>query len=70
MTLYWRDGLQVIGYLFSNPVFANSMEYTPYKLLDDKIQAFSEFMSGQVAWDYHVSFVSFTSLEGSALTAP
>jgi hypothetical protein len=56
MTLFWRDGLEVVAHLFANPVFAHCMETTPYILLERKecIRAYGEFMSGQFAWDYHV----------------
>ena len=58
MTLYWQDRLKVIVHLFANPVFANSMETTPYQLFDpeENVQAYSEFMSGEFAWEYHVCF--------------
>ena len=58
MTLYWRDGLQVVAHLFVNPVFANCMETTPYQLFDgeENIHAYSEFMSAEFAWEYHVRF--------------
>lgn len=35
MTLFWRDGLEVVKHLFANPVFANCMEFDAYKLLDN-----------------------------------
>lgn len=56
IVLYWRDGLEVIASLFSNPVFANAMEYTPYQLLEEGTgaRAYGEFMSANYAWDYVV----------------
>ena len=56
ITLYWRDGLEVVRYLFVNPVFAPCMEMTPYKLIDEEtnLRAFGDFMSGEFAWDYQV----------------
>jgi hypothetical protein len=60
MTLYWRDRLDVITYLYSNPVFANSMENTPYTLIDteENIRAYGEFMSGRLAWEYQVRWIA------------
>ncbi|KIM88976.1 hypothetical protein PILCRDRAFT_61652 [Piloderma croceum F 1598] len=57
MTLFWRDGLEVVAHLFANPVFAHCMEFSPYALFEkeDRIRAYGEFMSGQFAWDYHSS---------------
>jgi len=56
MTLYWRDGLEVIEHLFSNPVFANCMEFDAYRLVEHEtnLQVFGEFMSVEYAWDYLV----------------
>lgn len=56
ITLYWRDGFDVIAQLFANPVFAKCMETTPYKLLDERtgLRVYGDFMSAQFAWDYHV----------------
>jgi len=57
MTLYWCDGLEVVKYLFANPVFATCMEMTPYKLLDKEmgLPVYGEFISGDFAWEYQVS---------------
>jgi hypothetical protein len=62
ITLYWRDGLAVIAQLFANPVFAQCMETTPYKLLDEKtgLRVYGDFMSAQFAWDYHVCLFSLS----------
>jgi len=56
ITLYWRDGLEVVQHLFANPVFANCMETNPYKLLevDTGLQVYGEFMSAEYAWNYQV----------------
>lgn len=55
MVLYYRDGLEVVEHMFANPVFAQCMEYTPYRLFDDQgARAIGEFMSANFAWDYMV----------------
>lgn len=56
MTLFWRDGLEVVKHLFANPVFANCMEFDAYKLLDNDtgLRVFGEFMSAEYAWNYVV----------------
>jgi len=61
IVLYGHDGLEIIKQLFANPVFANCMETTPYKLLDDEmnLQVYGEFMSAIYAWDYHVCIFLF-----------
>jgi len=61
--LYWRDGLEVIEHLFSNPIFANSLEMTPYQLHDaDDMRHYSEFMSAEEAWKYQVCISKYLSL--------
>ena len=65
MVLYWREGLKVVEHLFSNPVFATCMEFTPYRLFDENGRpVISEFMSSQFAWTYQVS-ISTHILTGS-----
>lgn len=56
MVLYWRDGLELIRCLFANPVFANSIEYDAYELVDPATgyRVYGDFMSGQYAWEYQV----------------
>ncbi|KAH7910711.1 hypothetical protein BJ138DRAFT_1087120 [Hygrophoropsis aurantiaca] len=31
LMLYWRDGLEIVEHLFRNPVFAQCMDFTPYR---------------------------------------
>jgi len=52
----WIGG--IVAHLFANPMFANSIETTPYQLFDgeENIRAYSEFMSAEFAWEYHVRF--------------
>lgn len=55
MILYYCNALRVIEHLFCNPVFANCIDYTPYRLLDkDGLPVRGEFMSGEFAWNYMV----------------
>lgn len=62
--LYWRDGLEVVESLFANPIFASSMETTPYKLFDENNRpVISEFMSAKFASRVHVCSIScYTSI--------
>ena len=56
ITLYWRDGLEVVKYLFANPVFSMCMEVNLYKLLDEEmgLRVYGDFMSAEFAWEYQV----------------
>ena len=56
--LYWRDGLEIVTHLFSNPIFAPSMELNPYRAYEDGARMYGEFMSGDLAWEIQV-LISF-----------
>lgn len=56
--LYWRDGLEVVEHLFSNPAFADCIDYTPYQEFEATGQGqecvYGEFMSADNAWNIQV----------------
>lgn len=56
MVLYWRDGLQLIGQLFANPVFSKCMGYDAYQLVDPetRYRVYGDFLSAEYAWNYQV----------------
>ncbi|KAF9477723.1 hypothetical protein BDN70DRAFT_810175 [Pholiota conissans] len=74
--LYWRDGLEIVAHLYANPIFANSLQMTPYRAYDESgQQIFGEYMSGSVAWDQqdripngHVSLGVIGASDKTALT--
>ncbi|KAI5982229.1 hypothetical protein EDD15DRAFT_2181328 [Pisolithus albus] len=35
LILYWRDGLEIVEHLFSNPVFAHCMDMRPYREFEE-----------------------------------
>ncbi|KAG2115294.1 uncharacterized protein F5147DRAFT_743744 [Suillus discolor] len=43
--LIWRDALEVTWHIFGNPVFANDMEFDPYKIQVNGEREYSEWMS-------------------------
>ena len=53
--LIWRDGLEVVKDLFSNPLFADYMTYHPYKVIRDEEREYSEFFTGTRAFEIQVS---------------
>lgn len=57
--LYWRDGLEVVKNLFSNPTFASCMDYAPYREFEQgedgqQQRVYGEFMSADRAWEIQV----------------
>jgi len=53
--LIWRDGLEVVKDLFSNPVFTDHMTYNPHKVMCGTEQEYSEFFTGTRAFEIQVS---------------
>ncbi|EGO03899.1 hypothetical protein SERLA73DRAFT_150036 [Serpula lacrymans var. lacrymans S7.3] len=68
ITLYYREGIEVVDMLFSNPVFTSSMDMEPYRLYEQtergEKRAYDKFMSGELAWDLQSSIPSGNTLVG------
>jgi hypothetical protein len=58
--LYWRDGLDVVKHLFSNPLFAHCIDLAPYQEYEETAlegppeRVYGEFMSADLAWNIQV----------------
>ncbi|KAF8548025.1 hypothetical protein OG21DRAFT_1489716 [Imleria badia] len=53
MHLYYRDPLECVKLLFNNPIFADKMEYAPYKLFtsaERDVRVYAEWMGSDGAW--------------------
>ncbi|KAG2368995.1 hypothetical protein BDR07DRAFT_1447977 [Suillus spraguei] len=57
LMLYWRDGLEVVKYLFSNPAFRPCMDFLPYREYE---VINGQFMSADVTWGLQVSDTPLT----------
>jgi hypothetical protein len=55
VNLIWRDALEVVHHIFSNPIFANHMEYNPYEINDNGECEYGEWMSCEQASEIQVS---------------
>ncbi|KIK12808.1 hypothetical protein PISMIDRAFT_120205 [Pisolithus microcarpus 441] len=68
LILYWRDGLEVVEYLFGNPVFAHCMDMWPYREFEETAsgveRVYGEFMSADRAWEIQDSLPSGHSFLG------
>ena len=56
--LFYCDAIHSIEGLFSNPLFADLMQYSPFqvfKTAEKLVHIFGEWMSGDVAWKLQVS---------------
>jgi hypothetical protein len=64
MYLFFRDALDCVEYLFGNPLFAGHMDFCPTRLYRDAertIRVYSEWMTGDVAWNMQVRFLTSTT---------
>ena len=58
MLLFYRDALDCVEYLFGNPLFANRMDFSPTRLyhnVEQTIRIYTEWMTGNAAWEMQVS---------------
>ena len=58
--LFYHDAIECIKALFGNPLFANSMQYSPFcvfKTAEKLVCIYGEWMSGDVAWNLQVHMV-------------
>lgn len=53
--LIWRDGMEVVRDLFSNPAFANYMTYDPHIVRCGEVREYSDFFTGTRAFAIQVS---------------
>jgi hypothetical protein len=53
--LIWRDALEVVKQLFSDPIFANHMTYTPHVVNVGHQREYGDYMSADMAWKIQVS---------------
>jgi len=64
MCLFFRDALECVEYLFGNPLFAEHIDFLPTRLYRDAeqtIRIYSEWLTGDIAWDMQVHFLISTT---------
>jgi len=57
--LYYRDPIDCLQALFRNPLLLNHVQLTPYRLFKTAeriVRVYSEWMSGNAAWEMQVNF--------------
>lgn len=53
--LIWRDALEVIKQLFSDPVFTNNITFQPHVVHVGNQRKYGDYMSADLAWKIQVS---------------
>ncbi|KAJ7672465.1 hypothetical protein DFH06DRAFT_1124357 [Mycena polygramma] len=59
--LFWRDPLECLQELFSNPLVQGHIHFTPFKLWESSARltrSYTEWLSGTAAWDMQASIIS------------
>jgi hypothetical protein len=55
--LYYRDAIECLESLFGNPLFVDALQFAPFRLFtaaEKLVRAYSEWMSGDIAWEAQV----------------
>lgn len=52
--LIWRDALDVVKQLFSDPIFANHMMFIPHHISVGNQHEYGDYMSADMAWKIQV----------------
>lgn len=50
MELVWRDALEVVKQLFSDPTFVNHMTFHPHVAMAKNQHEYGDYMSADMAW--------------------
>ena len=59
MFLFYRNALDCVEYLLGNPLFSDCMDFCPIRLYQDAertIHVYTEWMTGDAAWQMQVCF--------------
>ncbi|KAJ7016326.1 hypothetical protein C8F04DRAFT_1215740 [Mycena alexandri] len=72
LTLYYRDPLECLQYLLSNPLIQDHVQFTPFRLWansDKLMRIYTEWLSGDVAWNMQEKLPEGATLLGAILTS-
>jgi len=67
MYLFYCNTLECVKYLLGNPLFSNHIDFCPIQLYwdaEEMIQIYTEWVTGDAAWDMHVSTFFSPSQKG------
>ncbi|KAG2098695.1 uncharacterized protein F5147DRAFT_543499, partial [Suillus discolor] len=70
--LFWRDPVKCLEGLFSNPLFHDKLDFTPhcvYTMAVHLVQVYSEWMTGDAAWEMQTQFPRGATVLGTVLSS-
>ncbi|KAJ7703454.1 hypothetical protein B0H16DRAFT_1347131 [Mycena metata] len=72
LTVYYRDPLECLQYLLRNPLIKDHINFTPFRLwanADKLMRIYTEWLSGDVAWNMQEQLPDGATLLGTVLTS-
>ncbi|KAJ7772185.1 hypothetical protein B0H16DRAFT_1305261 [Mycena metata] len=72
LTVYYRDPLECIQHLLSNPLLKDHIHFTPFRLwasADKLMRRYTEWLSGDVAWQMQKQLPAGATLLGTVLSS-
>ncbi|KAG2123729.1 hypothetical protein DEU56DRAFT_701519, partial [Suillus clintonianus] len=70
--LFWRDPIECLESLFSNPLFHDKLDFIPrhvYKTAAHLLQVYSEWLTGDAAWEMQTQFPRGATVLGTVLSS-
>ncbi|KAG0696681.1 hypothetical protein DFH29DRAFT_812710, partial [Suillus ampliporus] len=70
--LFWRDPVECLETLFSNPLFHNKLDFVPhrvYKTAAWLTRVYSEWLTGDSAWEFQSQVPRGTTILGTILSS-
>ncbi|KAG1787146.1 uncharacterized protein HD556DRAFT_1449075 [Suillus plorans] len=70
--LFWRDPIECLESLFSNPLFHDKLDFIPrrvYKMAARLLRVYSEWLTGNSAWDMQSQYPRGATILGTVLSS-
>ncbi|KAG2047747.1 hypothetical protein BDR06DRAFT_896857, partial [Suillus hirtellus] len=70
--LFWRDPVECLESLFSNPLFHDKLDFVPhcmYKMAAQLLRVYSEWLTGNSAWDMQSQYPIGAMILGAVLSS-
>ncbi|KAG2738995.1 hypothetical protein P692DRAFT_201730262 [Suillus brevipes Sb2] len=70
--LFWRDPIECLESLFSNPLFHDKLDFVPrrvYSTAAHLVRVYSEWMTGDAAWEMQTRFPRGATVLGTVLSS-
>ncbi|KAH7920650.1 hypothetical protein BV22DRAFT_1107578 [Leucogyrophana mollusca] len=72
LRLFWRDPVECLEALFSNPIFNGKIDFVPrrvYRTAAHLVRVYNEWMSGDAAWNFQSALPAGATVLGTILSS-